>query len=196
MGGFRPGKTVVRIIPLTLICRCGGMVDTRDLKSLGRKTVPVRVGSPAPRRRRSLRTARKQQSRKRLLFPHLCFAAPPSQNRTRSAGLRFCFLRRQYHCRDGLAPPEISLGYMEAIVPRAAWSEGYYFVPTRSSVIRIPQSARSAHRQPPLGKGGFGLSGGHLVPRPLKAKERARASLAPTTRKGFPAHGEAVSGAD
>ena len=28
--------------------RCGGMVDTRDLKSLGRKTVPVRVGSPAP----------------------------------------------------------------------------------------------------------------------------------------------------
>ena len=30
--------------------RCGGMVDTRDLKSLGRKTVPVRVGSPAPSR--------------------------------------------------------------------------------------------------------------------------------------------------
>ena len=29
--------------------RCGGMVDTRDLKSLGRKTVPVRVGSPAPK---------------------------------------------------------------------------------------------------------------------------------------------------
>ena len=30
-------------------CRCGGMVDTGDLKSPGSDTVPVRVRSPAPR---------------------------------------------------------------------------------------------------------------------------------------------------
>ena len=29
-------------------CRCGGMVDTGDLKSPGSNTVPVRVRSPAP----------------------------------------------------------------------------------------------------------------------------------------------------
>ena len=29
-------------------CRCGGMVDTGDLKSPGSDTVPVRVRSPAP----------------------------------------------------------------------------------------------------------------------------------------------------
>ncbi len=32
-------------------CRCGGMVDTRDLKSLGSDPVPVRVRSPAPRQK-------------------------------------------------------------------------------------------------------------------------------------------------
>ena len=58
--------------------RCGGMVDTRDLKSLAGNCVPVRVGSPAPRRS-SLRTARKRQTRKRLPFTHLCSVAPPSQ---------------------------------------------------------------------------------------------------------------------
>ncbi len=31
-------------------CRCGGMVDTGDLKSPGSNTVPVRVRSPAPRK--------------------------------------------------------------------------------------------------------------------------------------------------
>ena len=30
------------------ICRCGGMADTRDLKSLGGDIVPVQVWSPAP----------------------------------------------------------------------------------------------------------------------------------------------------
>ena len=30
------------------LCRCGGMVDTRDLKSLAGNRVPVRVRSPAP----------------------------------------------------------------------------------------------------------------------------------------------------
>ena len=30
------------------IRRCGGMVDTGDLKSLGSNAVPVRVRSPAP----------------------------------------------------------------------------------------------------------------------------------------------------
>ena len=33
---------------LALIRRCGGMVDTGDLKSPGSDTVPVRVRSPAP----------------------------------------------------------------------------------------------------------------------------------------------------
>ena len=34
---------------LSMPRRCGGMVDTRDLKSLGSNPVPVRVRSPAPR---------------------------------------------------------------------------------------------------------------------------------------------------
>ena len=34
-------------------CRCGGMVDTGDLKSPGREAVPVRIGPPAPKRRES-----------------------------------------------------------------------------------------------------------------------------------------------
>ena len=67
---------VVQLKPAT--GRCGGMVDTRDLKSLAGDRVPVRVRSPAPRRS-SLRTARKRQARKRLPFPHLCSVAPPSQ---------------------------------------------------------------------------------------------------------------------
>ena len=29
-------------------CRCGGMVDTADLKSSGGNSVPVRVRPPAP----------------------------------------------------------------------------------------------------------------------------------------------------
>ena len=36
------------ILILALIRRCGGMVDTGDLKSPGSNTVPVRVRSPAP----------------------------------------------------------------------------------------------------------------------------------------------------
>ena len=36
------------ILILALIRRCGGMVDTGDLKSPGSDTVPVRVRSPAP----------------------------------------------------------------------------------------------------------------------------------------------------
>ena len=36
------------ILMLALIRRCGGMVDTGDLKSPGSNTVPVRVRSPAP----------------------------------------------------------------------------------------------------------------------------------------------------
>lgn len=32
-----------------LACLCGGMVDTADLKSAGRKAVPVRVRSEAPK---------------------------------------------------------------------------------------------------------------------------------------------------
>ena len=35
-------------------CRCGGMVDTRDLKSLAGFCVPVRVRSPAPKNRDTL----------------------------------------------------------------------------------------------------------------------------------------------
>ena len=36
------------ILILANIRRCGGMVDTGDLKSLGSNAVPVRVRSPAP----------------------------------------------------------------------------------------------------------------------------------------------------
>ena len=36
------------ILILANIRRCGGMVDTGDLKSPGSNTVPVRVRSPAP----------------------------------------------------------------------------------------------------------------------------------------------------
>ena len=35
-------------------CRCGGMVDTGDLKSPGSDTVPVRVRSPAPQKYRGV----------------------------------------------------------------------------------------------------------------------------------------------
>lgn len=34
--------------PITTMCRCGGMVDTRDLKSLACMGVPVRVRSAVP----------------------------------------------------------------------------------------------------------------------------------------------------
>ena len=39
-------------------CRCGEMVDARDLKSLGVTSVPVRVRSPAPYPNKTNRTAR------------------------------------------------------------------------------------------------------------------------------------------
>ena len=35
--------------PITTMCRCGGMVDTRDLKSLACMGVPVRVRSAVPK---------------------------------------------------------------------------------------------------------------------------------------------------
>jgi hypothetical protein len=48
---FEKGLTEWRkygILILASIRRCGGMVDTGDLKSPGSNTVPVRVRSPAP----------------------------------------------------------------------------------------------------------------------------------------------------
>lgn len=42
----RPGMLVFR--QPVLACLCGGMVDTADLKSAGRKAVPVRVRLEAP----------------------------------------------------------------------------------------------------------------------------------------------------
>ena len=42
----RPGMLAFR--QPVLACLCGGMVDTADLKSAGRKAVPVRVRLEAP----------------------------------------------------------------------------------------------------------------------------------------------------
>ena len=65
------------------IRRCGGMVDTRDLKSLGRKTVPVRVGSPAP-----------NQQNPNQIFPM-------------GDGFGFCvFYRNQFFSNGALRRPE------------------------------------------------------------------------------------------
>ncbi len=44
-GGYRSAEAPLF---LSMIRRCGGMVDTGDLKSPGSNTVPVRVRSPAP----------------------------------------------------------------------------------------------------------------------------------------------------
>ena len=45
------GQGSYAIIDFADSCRCGGMVDTGDLKSPGSDTVPVRVRSPAPKYR-------------------------------------------------------------------------------------------------------------------------------------------------
>ena len=42
------------ILTIADSCRCGGMVDTGDLKSPGSDTVPVRVRSPAPQKYRGV----------------------------------------------------------------------------------------------------------------------------------------------
>lgn len=47
---FLTGARDCGILIIADSCRCGGMVDTGDLKSPGSNTVPVRVRSPAPRK--------------------------------------------------------------------------------------------------------------------------------------------------
>ena len=65
--------------------RAGGTFSPRP----GLRRSGGRLPYPAPRRR-SLRTARKRQSRKRLPFPHLCCVSPPFKIGPAFAGLRFC----------------------------------------------------------------------------------------------------------
>ena len=47
-----PFRWYIEYDPFVTTGRCGGMVDTRDLKSLGSDPVPVRVRSPAPRQKK------------------------------------------------------------------------------------------------------------------------------------------------
>ena len=55
-------------------CRCGGMVDTGDLKSPGSDTVPVRVRSPAPSKYRGV----EQLVARRAHNPEVAGSSPAS----------------------------------------------------------------------------------------------------------------------
>ena len=58
-------------------CRCGGMVDTGDLKSPGSDTVPVRVRSPAPNKYRGV----EQLVARRAHNPEVAGSSPVSATR-------------------------------------------------------------------------------------------------------------------
>ena len=62
---------------LALIRRCGGMVDTGDLKSPGSNTVPVRVRSPAPSGKTIYRGVEQLVAR-RAHNPEVGGSSPPS----------------------------------------------------------------------------------------------------------------------
>ena len=65
------------ILILALIRRCGGMVDTGDLKSPGSNTVPVRVRSPAPSGKTIYRGVEQLVAR-RAHNPEVGGSSPPS----------------------------------------------------------------------------------------------------------------------
>ena len=68
------------ILSFANLRRCGGMVDTGDLKSPGSNTVPVRVRSPAPIRLSAYRGVEQLVAR-RAHNPEVGGSSPPSATR-------------------------------------------------------------------------------------------------------------------